>query len=185
MSLSDKHTISSQTIEFGPAPIQPKNKNVPEKEDSDSVYFTKKVNGFDLRVSSDSSGKLEFIADKKLGRLGSMDSDSIITIRLETTQAKVPQIKIVEEDSIHQPLYLEINDEKNIVSPDFDEKQKDYKREWQNSSILSPEQYFQEQIPDFQALISDTKVTNYISKISESCSNVCQGFTRQYRRLVK
>ena len=51
--------------------------------------------------------------------------------------------------------------------------------------IDTTEEFFEEIIPSFEALLNDTRVQGYVSKISNEVAQVQKPFNKEYRKQIK
>ena len=180
LSISDKHVTNQRIINFDPPePVDPKK--------SDSVYISKNVNGWDLRLDVEENGKITMIGRKTIGKSGLTQSEATISLTLETTDHRVPALKKVDSAYQFDPEFIEIDDRQDRVTESFKKENKDkyYRRQWPASSILTPNEFFSETIPDFEELLKDKTSNEYVSKISDKTAKVQKPYNQQYIQLEK
>jgi hypothetical protein len=164
MSL-DKHTLRQETWTYDAWAQERKKAQLQEqgkKQEGDSLYTNKTVNGFDVRMDVNEYGKMTLIAEKNLG-LGT------ITVRLDTKEI-APLVKLmpIPYDLItHEGKYVEVNDRKQRENPEFkkDDKEEEYSRTWQGSSIVTPSEFFNQAVPSFEELLKQKTLDEFVPKI--------------------
>lgn len=149
------------------------------------LYIQKNVNRWTVRYDVEENGKLTMSGSKTLGRLlGTGGEESTINFTVETTENRSPLLKIVGYDT-YNPKFVEVDDELDRTTETFKEEDKSYKRKFEGSSVLTPTEFFQELILDFEELLSDKVSDAHVVKIAEKSAQVQKPFNRNYRNFVR
>jgi len=184
---SDKYLVRTESLTYDPWSDQRKKAQLQQQEDkdkSDSLYINKKVNGWGITLAVDEYGKIEMIAHKTIGKLaGVADAEATVNFSIVTTEKRAPPLKIVGHNKYY-PEHIEIDDGLERTTESFKEQDKEYKREYHGSSVLTPNEFFSEIIPEFEELLKEKSLDEYCKKFAESSSKVQKPYNRNYR-LVK
>jgi hypothetical protein len=150
----------------------------------DSIFITKELdNGWQVTWDVNEQGKVSAKASKTLGKIDGIVGkfgESTLTVSLDTTISRSPKLKTV--DSGYNPSFIELHDGQKRTAEKFLKEEQFYKREWEFSSILEPNEYFTEMFPEFEQLLQDKQLGDYVSKFSESASKVQAPLTRNYKQ---
>jgi len=189
MSLSDKHTLNTKIINFGPITVGPTAQDLEQKygikqKVSDSFYIQKKANGgWTLLSDVDENGKVFVKAIKTIGRLGrggNPGTEASIEIIVQSTQNRVPLVKAIHSAYTHEPKWIEVNDEQNRSTKSFAKEKETYEHTWQASSVLETQEFFSELFPQLESLLNEKLLQEYSAKISDSASKVQKPYNRNY-----
>jgi len=178
MSLSNsKHVINQKIINFGP--VEPKDRT----KEGDPLYIQKKVDGWVVVSSVTENGKVTMIGEKSTGRFGT------IKVIVETTENTAPLLKLMPypyDLYTHEGKYVEVNDRKERTAEEFKKENKDeYERQYLGSSIVTPNEFFNQAVPSFELLLKEKTLDQYIPKIADEVSKVQKPFNRNYVKLEK
>ena len=174
---SNNHVKWQKTIYFD-TPKEDPNK-------TDSFYIIKSINGWSVRFSVDERIKISVIAWKTLGELGSLvpnpGSEAQLELKLETTEHRTPGIKIISGSNPYESKLIEVDDRKDRNTKSFEQESEYYKRVYPASSVLTPEELFNEMIPNYIHLLNDKKFSEYVSNISKETKAVQKPFNKSWK----
>ena len=187
MSL-DKHTLKQETFAYDISPIYPlgyKLQAEEKKKKGDSISIQKNdVNGWYVMLDVNEYGKIEMIGEKTIGRLAGSGNESKIRLTVSSTENRAPLLKIVGFDK-YNPDFVEVDDRLDRTTESFKSENENHKREFVASSVVTPSEFFNEVIPDFEELLKHKTLDEYVAKISDSASKVEKPYTRTYVKLEK
>jgi len=150
-----------------------------KKQLGDSVSIQKNLGEWVLILDANEYGKLTMIARRPIGRLPISNSKAGITLQVETTEHRVPLIKIVGYDKYH-PTFIEVDDRKEKIDPEFKTLEEDYKHEFVASSVYKVEKFFSEVIPEFNSVLLNKELDQHISKLAEEAAMVEKPYNKNY-----
>jgi hypothetical protein len=179
----DDHVVSVEQMSMGDPWRQEKAKfqlmQEAKKKLGDEVYIQKNLGQWVLSLSVNEYGKLEMIARRPIGRLPISDSDAGITLTVETTDHRVPLIKVVGYDT-YNPTFIEVDDRKEYITPEFKEQDENYKHEFVASSVYKTDEFFNQVIPEYELVLSNKELEQHISKLAEEAAMVEKPYTKNY-----
>jgi hypothetical protein len=168
MSLADKHTVSVQSIPLGR--VDPKEIEEQQKKLGDSQYINTKVNQWDCRLYVSEQGKIELVGEKSLGRNGTI---KVIVQSQEYTSPLIKSIPYPYDAYTHQGKYIEVNDRRQTTNPEFTKEDKDeYQRQYLASSIVTPQEFFEQAVPSFGELLKQKTLDEYVPRITDELSKI-------------
>lgn len=157
-----------------------------EKDYSHSLHIQKNVNGWDLILSTNEEQKIQLIAQKVIGKLpgSSLERSKEATVKLEvhTTEKRAPLLKMVDDP--YNPKYLELDDGLNRINEKYKEEGHFYQQQYNQSSIVTVDEFFSEFV-DFEELLKEPKLNEYVAKFSQLASKVQRPYDKTYLKLKK
>ena len=170
--MSDPHVRSQRTIIYD---------NEPKQKKSDSLWMSRNVHDWYVGFDVDESGKVSMSVSKTLGRLGKSDNrEAKVTFKVETTDHRLPALKVMESAYGREPRFVEIDDRKNRTTESFKEEEKYYRREYPSSSVILSDELLNETATDLIDLLKDKQFNEYITKISNDAAKVQQPYNKNY-----
>jgi hypothetical protein len=143
------------------------------------VFLSKNVKGWECRYDINEAGKISIKASKNLGKIRNANPElAKISITVESTENRLPPVKETMDNMFYvgRDNFYEIQDGLNRTAPEF--KDENYKRQWENSSIITESELWQT-LP-FEALLQiDTK------EIEDSLAKVQEPYDKRYLRLSR
>ena len=136
----------------------------PKEKQSDDLSLQERVGKWVLLYNINEYGKVIVKAIKTFGS-GNYNDESKIEFTIETKEKMVPRIKKVNTEHqghFEDPNYVEIDDNKDRTTGLF---KGHYSRQWVASSILTPQEFIQEVIPNIDKLLKDKQFNEYVSEV--------------------
>jgi hypothetical protein len=179
----DDHVVSVEQMSMGDPWAKEKAKfqqiYEAKKQLGDDISVQKNFGEWVLNLDVNEYGKLTLIARRSIGRLSISDSNAGITFTVETTDHRVPLIRIVGSDEYH-PKFIEVDDRKSEITPEFKEQDEDYKHEFVASSVYKVDEFFNQIIPEYELILSNKELDQHISKLAEQSAMVEKPYTKNY-----
>lgn len=140
-----------------------------KKQKSNSLNINKYVNKWAVTYSVNEDGKVSLVAWKTDGIIVKAatagDNEASINLTIDSTVNRVPAFQLIDSNSRLNPQFVEVDERLDRTTNTFKDTEF-YRREYAASSILTIEEFIEEMIPSFQALLNDIRVQGYVSKIS-------------------
>ena len=149
-----------------------------KKQKSNSLNINKYVNKWAVTYSVNEDGKVSLVAWKTDGIIVKAatagDNEASINLTIDSTVNRVPAFQLIDSNSRLNPQFVDVDERLDRTTNTFKHTNtfKDtefYRREYAASSILTIEEFFEEMIPSFQALLND--IRGYVSKISNEVAS--------------
>jgi alanine racemase len=144
------------------------------------------VNGWYVILSVNEEQKIQLIAQKVIGTLpgSALESskEAMIKISMESTEQRSPKLAMVDDP--YNPKYLELDDGLNRINEKYKEEGHFYQQQYNQSSIVTVEEFFSEFV-DFEELLKEKKLDEYLAKFTEVASKVQRPYDKTYLKIEK
>ena len=95
----------------------------------------------------------------------------------------MPELKKLDLDSGCATKWIELDDRKNKTSESFAEKNQYYRRIYPNSSVLTPQEFFDETSgAEFEQLLNDKTLKEYFSKFASGFTEMPAPHDQSYKK---
>jgi len=151
---SDPHVRYTQIVSFDGS----------KEKQSDDLFLQDRVDGWFLSYNVNEFGKVLVKARKALGS-SKYNDESKIEFTIETKEKRTPRIKKINTEpksNFDDPNYVEIDDNKDRTTGLF---KGHFSKQWVASSILTPQEFLQEVIPNVDKLLKDKQFNEYVSEV--------------------